>query len=637
VTGPRTLPQALQQAAAEWPERPALREKVLGIWAPTTWRRYQERVKHFALGLSALGAERGVRVAILGTNRPEWLVADLAAQSLGGAGVGLFVESLPEEVAYVINHCDATVVVVEDQEQVDKILEVRDRLEKVTHVIYDDPQGMNGYDDPLLIAFTDVERLGAELDAAEPGRYDAEVALGRPDDVAVLLYTSGTTGAPKGAMLSHRNMAAAIEQFLAVEPVEPSFELVSHLPMAWAGERLWSTAGHVLKGYRVNFPESKETIRGDIREIGPHHIFASPAMWEEYLSTVEISVGDATRLKRALYRWALPIGHARAERMYRGESAGLRDRLVTALADLLVFRPLRDQLGLLRAARIYSGGAALGPDVFRWYHAIGIPMKQVYGQTEVGIVSVHWDQIKPDTMGKPVPGASMRTGDDGEILIAGDSVFLGYYKDDAATARAVKDGWLHTGDEGHFDQSGHLVVVDRMKDVAKLRSGQRFSPAFVENKLKFSPYVKEAVAFGDGRDHVVALVNVDGKSVGKWAEQHGISFTTYADLTQRAEVLELIRSEVTRVNRDVPEANAIVRFCVLHKELDADDGEVTRTRKVKRSLVSQRYGFIVEAMYAGEVLVPVEAEVTYRDGRQAVVKTELHIVDPRVTPLEAIA
>jgi long-chain acyl-CoA synthetase len=622
-----TIPQLLVQAAAECPDRVALRAKDRGIWKPLTWADYLSRIEAFALGLLELGLQPGGTVAILGGNRPEALIADVAAQALGGAGAVLFPESLAAEVAYIVDHCDATILVVEDQEQADKVMSVRRELGKLRHVVYWEPRGMSTYDPEVFLPFSTVEERGQNRKQADAGEFERAVARGRPQDLAILLYTSGTTGLPKGAMISHRNAVAGIATLFAADPVAEHYERLVFLPLAWAGERFFSTAGHAMVRYRLNFAEKPETLRGDIREIGPHHLLGAPRMWEDYLSAVEVRMGEASRLKRAMYRWAQPAGRRRADRLYRGGPVSPGERIRLALADRFVFRPLRDHLGLLRAERVYSGGAALGPDVMRWFHGLGVPLKQVYGSTEVGITVCHQAHIKPETMGQPNPGVEIRIAEGGEIQTRADSVFLGYFKDPDATEAAFDGDWCRSGDEGYFDSDGHLVVVDRTKNVSQLTDGTRFSPTFIENKLKFSPYVKEAVVFGEGREHVVALLNIDAETVGKWAEQRHIPYTTYTDLSQRPQVLELVLGEVVRVNHDLPDRLRIARFAVLHKELDADDEEMTRTRKVRRSLVAERYSFIVEGLCSGEQRLEVDTEVTYRDGRRARVRTSIELVD----------
>ena len=623
----QTLPQLLADRVAQDPKRVAMRAKHLGIWKPITWEEYAERVRAFAAGLLTLGVGPGSRVAVIGDNRPESLIADLAAQSIGGQGVVLFPESLEDEVAHIVAHCGAQVVVAEDQEQVDKVLSVTDQTPEVRYVAYWDPRGLDSYTEEVLLQFGDIEQAGRDADAEVHEELDRLIAQGRPDDTAILMYTSGTTGKPKGAMMTHRNIVAAAVYFFAAEPVRQDYERLVFLPLGWAGERYFATGGHLLEGYVLNFAEGPETLRQDIREIGPHQLLGAPRMWEDYLSSVEVRMEEATWLKRKLYQMAMPWGRDRAERSYREEPISLWLRLKLFIAELLVFRPVRDQLGLTRAERIYSGGAALGPDVFKYFHALGVPLKQVYGQTEVGITTSHWDQIKPQTMGTPVPGVEITTTDEGQIITRGDSVFQGYYRNEEATAETIVDGWCYSGDEGYVDKDGQLVVIDRSKNVSELASGERFSPTFIENKLKFSPYIKEAVAFGDGRESVVALINIDAETVGKWAENRRIPYTTYTDLSQREQVLELIADEAARVNEDLPPPLQIRRFGVLHKELDADDDEITRTRKVRRNVVNERYAFIVEALYAGESVVPVEADVTYRDGRKAHISTELNLID----------
>lgn len=622
-----TMPQLLLQRLAESPDDVALRVKDRGIWKPITWRTYGERIQHLALGFLELGMAAGENVAIIGDNWPQHLIADLAVQSLGGAGVILYPESSPEEVAYIVGHAECSIVIVRDQEQADKLFEMQGELPGLRWIVYCDPRGMSLYDPEIAVSFDDVLARGAQRAQRSPAEYAEAVARGKNSDIAILMYTSGTTGRPKGAMMTHLNVIAGVQNFFAAEPMKASYERLVFLPLAWAGERYFSTAGHIIEGYRLNFAEGPETLRNDIREIGPHQLLGSPRMWEDYLSWIEVRMGEATRLKRAIYRWGMKEGTRRAERWYHGKRSGLWTKVKVAVADFLVFRPLRDHLGLLRAERIYSGGAALGVDVLKYFHALGIPLKQVYGQTEVGITTTHWDKMKPETMGRPVPGVEIVISDSREICHRSASVFVGYYKDDAATQEAFVGDVLRSGDEGYLDADGHLVVVDRSKNVATLTSGDRFSPTFVENKVKFSPYVREAVCYGDGRDYPVLLINIDGEVVGKWAEGQRIAYTTYTDLSQRPEVVELIRAEIARVNKEMLDFMRVPRAAILHKELDADDAEMTRTKKVRRAQVEENYSYIIDAMYSGRGAVEVDAEVTYRDGRKAEIHTELSLID----------
>ncbi len=620
-----TFPQLLCRNAERWGDRRvALREKELGIWQPVTWAAYRDHVRRAALGLMALGLQRGDKVAIVGDNRPEWVYAELAAQAAGAASVGLYQDAVAREVRYIVDHADARFVVVEDQEQVDKLLAVKDGLPRVERIIYYDPKGLRDYDDPLLLAWTELEALGERHGAEQPGRFEASVAAGRGSDLAIICYTSGTTGVPKGAMLSFDNLLSMARNLLAVDPLEPDDEFLSFLPLAWIGEQMMSLSCGLTVGFTVNFPEEPETVPQNLREIGPHVVFSPPRIWENMVSTVQVKMEDSTALKRWLYHRFLPVGYRVVE---SGGRAGPLDRLLYRLGELLVFAPIKDHLGLLRARRAYTGGAALGHDVFKFFHVLGVNLKQIYGQTEIaGISVVHRDgQIKWDTMGVPLPETELCIADDGEILQRSPAVFMGYYKDPEKTAETIVDGWLRSGDAGLIDADGHLVVIDRMKDVWRLADGARFSPQYIENKLKFSPYIKEAVVVGQDRPYVAALINIDQGNVGKWAENRGIAYTTYTDLAAKPAVYDLIARDVERVNADLPRAARIHRFVLLHKELDADDEELTRTRKVRRAFVAERYARLIEALYAPADSVAIEAAVRYQDGSTATVRTTLHI------------
>ncbi|ABU56675.1 AMP-dependent synthetase and ligase [Roseiflexus castenholzii DSM 13941] len=624
-----TLPQLLMHNAQRFGDRVALREKDFGIWQTVTWRQFADHVRAFALGLRALGVQRGDKVAIIGDNRPEWLYAELATQAIGGASIGVYQDSVAEEVRYLVEAADARVIVVEDQEQVDKMIEIWSQLHGVLKVIYYEPKGLRRYQAPYLASFPDIEELGRVYDREHPGLFEAELAQGRPDDVAILSTTSGTTGKPKLAMLTHRNLISQGAGLLAVDPLGPDDEFVSFLPLAWVGEQMITVAAGLQCGLTINFPESTDTVQENIREIGPRVMFSPPRIWENMLSQVQVKIQDSTRLKRAAYEWAVRQGYAMADARFNGVAPGLFLRLKYTLARLLVFEELKDHLGLRFLKRAYTGGAALGPDVFRFYHAIGVNLKQVYGQTEsAGLSVIHRDgQIKFQTVGTPLPNTEVHIAANGEILVKSPSVFIGYYKNPEATAETLKDGWLHSGDAGYFDEDGHLVVIDRAKDVMTLRDGTIFSPQFIENKLKFSPYIKEAVVFGGNWPFVTAIINIDFANVGKWAENAQLSYTTYTDLAQKPQVYALIRRDVERANADLPAAARIRRFLLLHKELDADDGELTRTRKVRRRLVAERYHDIVEALYGDRHEMEVETTITYQDGRTALIKTRLHIED----------
>ena len=622
-----TLPKLLDARVQSDGARVALREKAFGIWQRHTWAEYAEQVRAFALGLVSLGFGRGDKIAIISDNRPQWLFSELGGQAVGGASVGIYPDSLPHQIGYVVDHSDAAVVHVEDQEQCDKVLEVLSALPKVRHIIVDDPQGMSHYTHPLLINYAEVQRRGRRLHAERPGLYAELVEAGRADDLAIICYTSGTTGQPKGAMLSHRNLMHNACAMHAVDPLPAGTEFVSFLPFSWIGEQMMSASWALWAGLTVNFPESGETVQADLREIGPHVMFAPPRVWERFCSDYQVKIQDATWLKRLVHRACMPIGERVADLKLHTRPVPLGLRLAYGLAWWLEFRALTDRFGLSRLRKVYTGGAALGPEIFRFFQAVGVRIKQVYGQTEIsGLSVIHRDDdIKLETVGQPIPGTQVRISDTGEILSRSPSVFLGYYKNPAASAETLADGWLHSGDAGLLDEDGHLVCIDRAKDVMTLSDGSKFSPQYIENKLKFSPYVGEAVIVGKDRPFVTCLINIDLGNVGKWAEERKISYTTFTDLSQKPEVYALIRGEVARVNRDLPRVARIATFVLLYKELDADDDELTRTRKLRRGTIEQRYADLIEAMYADRPSVGVRAQVRYRDGTEAKIETEVRV------------
>lgn len=624
---PETLPQFLYEHAQRTPQKVALRERLYGIWQTMTWREYYEHVKYFALGLVSLGLQPEETIAIIGDNRPEWLIAELAAQAVGAKSVGVYQDSIASEVVYILNHADVTFVVVEDQEQVDKILEIWPQLQGVRKVIYYDPKGLRNYTEEFLMYFPQVEALGREYEAAHPGWFEERLSQGRGEDLAILSTTSGTTANPKLAMLTHKSMLSMGRNLMKVDPLTPQDNFVSFLPLAWIGEQMMVMSCGLQVGFTVNFPEEPETVQHDLREIGPQVMFSPPRIWESLVSQVQVKIEDTTALKRAMYHWAMNIGYRMADTRFRKEKPSFWLRLLYFLADWLVFQEIKDQLGLRHLKRAYTGGAALGPDTFRFFHALGVNLKQIYGQTEInGIAVVHRDgDIKFQTVGTPIPETEVKIDESGEILMRSPAVMVGYYRNPEATAEALRDGWLHSGDAGYFDEDGHLVVIDRVKDVMTLHDGTKFSPQFIENKLKFSPYVREAVVFGGDWPFVTAMINIDFANVGKWAEKHQIAYTTYTDLSQKPEVYRLIRKHVEQANADLPPAARIQRFLLLHKELDADDAELTRTRKVRRRLIAQRYADLISALYSHNSFVDVETTITYQDGRTAKIQTRITI------------
>jgi len=623
-----TFPKLLVRNAEVFGDRKvAMREKEFGIWQDFSWKEYHDHVKYFSLGMVSLGLKAGDKVAIIGDNRPEWVWGEVAAQAAGAVPLGLYQDSTLKEVSYIIDHSDASFVLAEDQEQVDKILDMKEQLPKVRYIIYSDPRGMRGYKQPFLLDFKEVENFGRELEQRDPGLFAKNVASTGYEDLAFICYTSGTTGFPKGAMLSFRNFLSMASNLMEVDGKFEKDEFVSFLPLAWIGEQMMCLSSALLTGFTVNFPEKPETVQENIREIGPTIMFSPPRIWENMTSTVQVKVMDASALKRRMYSWALPVGYAYSDAVFRKEEIPALLRLKQRLAYALVFRALKDRLGLLRIRSASTGGAALGPDVFKFFNAMGVNLKQIYGQTEIsGISCIHREgDINFDSVGKPIPETEIRLSDTGEILSRSPSVFIGYYKNPEETEKTLSEGWLHSGDAGYFNKDGHLVVIDRVKDVMHLNDGTRFSPQFIENKLKFSPYVKECVCLGNQRDFIASMLCIDYPNVGKWAESRRLSYTTYTDLAAKPEVLELLAKEVEKVNATLPETTRVKRFVPLYKELDADDDELTRTRKVRRAFVGERYKHVIEGMYAGESAIPIDATIKYQDGKTSRIKTTLTV------------
>ena len=620
-----TFPKLLIRNALQFGAKTALREKTFGIWQSYSWQEYHDHVRDLALGLIDLGLRPLDKVAIIGDNRPEWVFSELATQAAGAASLGIYQDSSLNEVAYVIDHSDASFVIAEDQEQVDKILGLLASLPKVKKVIYCDPRGMRNYKHPALISFSEVQQQGRSLAASDPDLWARGVSAGKGADVAIVCYTSGTTGSPKGAMLTYANLLSMARNVSAVDPKFPADEFVSFLPLAWIGEQMVSFSASLLIGFAINFPEEPETVMPDLREIGPHTMFAPPRIWENINSSVQVKIMDTTPFKRFMYNLCMPVGYRIADGKFDKKPQALHWRVLYRLADWILFRPLRDRLGFTRVRSCSTGGAALGPDVFRFFHAIGVPLRQIYGQTEIsGISCIHREgEIQFHTVGVPIPGTEIKISESGEILSRSSSVFAGYYKNEQATRETAVDGWLHSGDAGYLTESGQLVVIDRIKDVMRLADGTRFSPQFIENRLKFSPYVKEAVVIGSERPYLTSMLCIDMEIVGKWAEGRKLSYTTYTDLASRPQVYDLLHKEVDKVNSTLPKAAKINKFVLLYKELDADDEELTRTRKVRRGFVEQRYADVIAALYGDRAEVPIDALIKYQDGKSARIQTKL--------------
>ena len=630
MTDPLTLPRYLRRNAQQYAGRPAIREKDRGIWQTYTWRQYHDHVRDIALGLAGLGFGRGDKLSVIGDNRPRLYWSQLAAMCLRGVSVPVYQDSIARELAYVLDHAEVSVVVAEDQEQVDKILTLKDQLPALRLVVYEDPRGLSQYRVPYLKSLDEVEEHGRRFGAEHPGAFEAEIDTGHPDDLALIAYTSGTTGNPKGAMLTHANMVETGQIFIKAEDIRIDDDWLAYLPMAWVGDSLYTLVINLMVGFTVNCPESPETVQRDLRELGPSSALAPPRIWENMLTGVQVRAADAPRLKRWVFERARAVAERAEILRSEGKAVPLGLRLQLALGEFFVYGPVRDQLGLRRARWAYTGGAPLGPDTFRFFRSIGVNLKQVYGATELtGLVSLQPDtEANPTTAGRPCPGIDVKIGDRGEVLVKSAGIFKGYFKNEEATREVIDpDGWFRTGDAGFLDPRGHLVIIDRAKDVGALADGTAFAPQFIENKLKFSPYIREAVAFGHERPFVTAMIAIDPNTVGSWAERRGVAYTSYTDLSQKPEIRDLVREEIRRGNETLPEAQKIRRFLLLTKDLDADDAEITRTRKVRRRYVAEKYAPVIEAFYSGKASVELTTAITYEDGRQGTLRSTVHIED----------
>ncbi len=630
ITKDLTIPKLFLQSAQKYGDKKvAMREKEFGIWVPITWKQYYENVKHIALGMVSLGLEKGDKVAMIGDNRPEALWAEMAAMCVGAVGVWLFQDSLIDEVQYIIDHSDAKLMVGEGQEEVDKCLLIKDKCPKLKRMIWDDPKGMRDYDDPILISIKEVMKIGKEVAKKESGLFEDMIQKGKGDDICLLFYTSGTTALPKGALLTHYNMLTMGRNLMRVDPYFETDDFVSYLPFAWIGEQMMSISCGIQAGFTLNFPEEPETAQENIREIGPHVMFAPPRIYEQMVRNVQVKYLDATWSKRKAYELAMKIGYHVADLKFSKKSIPWYWNVLNYLAYLGVHKKLKDHLGLSRIRYTYTGGAAMGPDHFRFFHAIGVNLKQIYGQTEIAGISVlhRNDDIKFDTVGKPIPETEVKITPEGEIISKSPSVFQGYYKMPEETAKTLREGWLHSGDTGFIDTEGHLVVFDRTKDVMILSDGTKFAPQYLETRLKFSPYIKDVWAIGDNRPYVTTVICIDYGVVGKWAEDRNIAYTSYPELSQIPEVYELIKKEIIKMNRDLPPVARVKKFVNLYKEFDADDDELTRTRKLRRAFVEERYKDIVKGLYSDTEKVHMDTNITYEDGRVVHIKTDLRVME----------
>lgn len=620
-----TLASLLLENEKKRPTKPAIREKDLGIWQTYNWADYIDNVRNFALGLKAHGFGPGDKLCVAGSNRPRLYWAEMAAICLGGTAVPVYADAIATELQFVLNNAEVKVIVAEDQEQVDKMMSILDSLETVEMVIYDDPRGLRNVEHAALHSFEAIQKQGEGANRAD---FDAAVAAVKPEDIAFMCYTSGTTGNPKGVMLSHANLVAAADIFLSNEDVRETDDFLSYLPLAWVGEALYSTTVSIASGCATNCPEQPETFRRDGRELGATGFVAAPRNFEMILSEIQVKANDAPALKKWVFNTFKDVAVTAENLRAEGKAVPLGLKLKKALGEILVYGPIRDQFGFRRARWCYVGGAPLGPDTFRFFRAFGVNLKQLYGSTEAcGTVTLQRDgEASPDNVGKPCPGIEVKIAESGEVLVKSPSIFVGYYKNEEATRDAKDaDGWFRTGDAGILEKSGELTIIDRAKDVGKLTDGSPFAPQFVENKLKFSPYISEAVSFGHEKPYVCAMIAIDYNTVGNWAEKKGIAYSNYMDLSQKAEIRDLIREEIVRINPSLPEVSRIKRFLLLAKDLDADDAEVTRTRKLRRGYIAEHYAPVIDAFYGGGTEVDLETEVTYEDGRKATMQAHLTI------------
>ena len=630
-----TFPRCLLDQAQRNSEKPAIREKSLGIWQTWTWSEVGDEVRALSCGLAAKGFQRGDKLALIGDNRPRLYWSMSAAQCLGGIPVPMYQDSVADELQFVVEHAEVRFAVAENQEQVDKLLEIKDRCPNLEFIVYCDARGMRGYSEDFLIDLDELQKVGREFDTKQQSFFVDEINKGKSSDVACILYTSGTTGDPKGVVLSYESLIKTATNAAEWDNLTAEGNVLAYLPMAWVGDNLFSYSESYIVGFCVNCPENAETVLNDMREIGPSYFFAPPRIFENLLTNVMIRMEDAGALKRKMFDYFMAVAKRTGIRILNGESVSASDRLLYTIGKLLVYGPLKNTLGFTRIQMAYTAGESISPELFDFYRSLGINLKQLYGQTEASVlVTIQPDgEVRSDSVGVPAPDVEIEISDGGEVLYRSPGVFLEYYKNPDATAEAkTKDGWVRTGDAGYFDQEGYLRVIDRAVDVGKLNNGSIYAPKFLENKLKFFPQIKEAVTFGDQKDFVTAFINIDLDAISNWAEKNDVTYASYHELAANDQVSSLVQDCVASVNQELAKedqfkASQIQRFVVLHKELDADDGELTRTRKVRRKYVADKYSTLVNALYSTEHNVHVETEVTFEDGRKGSIEADVKICD----------
>jgi long-chain acyl-CoA synthetase len=631
----KTFPQILLDNAKKYGDgKIAIREKNHGIWQSYTWQDYLEQVKDFTLGLASLGFKKGDKMAIVGDNRPQLYWGLAACQCLGGIPVPLYQDAIHNELHFIVDHSECSFALAEDQEQTDKLMHLKEEIPRLEYIIYDDPRGLQNYTHDWLMAFADVQEKGRKFGKENPNYFMDTVNELTPDDISIICYTSGTTGNPKGVMITHRMIANCSLGFLKWDNLDETENIMAYLPMAWIGDHIFSYGQALTAGFCINCPESTDTVVHDQKEIGPTHIFAPPRIWENILTQILIKMEDAAWIKRKMFHFFMNLAGKVEKKRIANEPVPLVHKILYIIGDAMIYAPLVDNLGMSKIKVAYTAGEAIGPEIFEFYRSLGINLKQLYGMTEsCAYVSMQKDgDIDSETVGPPVYGVEIKISDQGEVLYKSPGNFAGYLKNPEATAETLEDGWLHSGDAGYLTERGHLKIIDRAKDVSKLNDGTMFAPKYIENKLKFSPYVKESVAHGMNKDYVAVFIDIDYGAVANWAERRHIAFTSYTDLAQKLEIYDLIYDAILRVNKSLSEDpklknSQIKRYLLLHKELNPDDGEITRTRKVRRRFVAEKYGNLIEALYSEKDTVDVEATITYEDGRTTTMKANLKIRD----------
>ena len=634
-----TVPKLLERNAREFSNSPAYREKEYGIWQTWSWKQAEEEITALAHGLLSLGIKSGDKLAIVGRNRPALYWGFIAAQMVGAIPVPIYNDAVGDEISYVLEHCGAKFAIVGDQEQCDKLLDIKDKLPDLTEIIYLDPKGLRKYDHSHLHAYKDVQISGREKAVSQSATLQDRLAIQTQDTVCVMLYTSGTTGKPKGVVLTYKNVLSASKAASAFDNLKESDEILAYLPMAWVGDFIFANGQALWVGFCVNCPESAETMQGDLKEVGPTYFFSPPRIFENMLTTITIRMEDASRLKKRIFRYFMAHAKKVGNDILDGKDVGIWNRVKYAFGEFIIYKPLKNSLGLSRVRVGYTAGEAIGPEIFEFYRSLGINLKQLYGQTEAGVfVTLQPDgEVRADTVGVACPGVELKIGETGEVFYRSDSSFESYYKNPEGTAETKdKDGWVATGDAGFIEEdSGHLRIIDRAKDVGKMSDGSLFAPKYVENKLKFYPNILEAVLFGNGKDHCCAFINIDLNAVGNWAERNNISYSSYQELAGHPDVVRQIQDHIEEVNASLVSDKMlsgcqIQRFLILHKELDADDGEMTRTRKVRRRIIEQKYADLIEGLYSDKSQISTNTEVTYEDGRKGSISADLELRDVTV-------